>query len=120
VVYASNELGSSDVYVISIDGASKWPVTTTGGANPVWATDDTRIYYSSGSILYEISVETNPVFRVVGQPQEVFDAESPFRFDVHPSGDGFVLSRIGGVGRGHFELIYNFPEYLKDVAPVVK
>ncbi len=119
VAYQSDELGSSNVYVKSIDGQSKWPVTTDGGALPVWSVSENEIYYVNGTSIFSISVETDPVFRVAGQPREVFNAGVSFRFDVHPDGQGFVISRISGGGLGHFELIYNFGEYLKEVAPAV-
>jgi len=117
IAYQSDELGTDDIFVKSVDGRSKWPVTTSGGSEPVWSVSGDEIYYRIGGIVYGIAVETEPVFRVAGQPREIFDAGSPIRFDVHPNGEGFVISRSGTQSAGHFEIIYNFSEYLKQVAP---
>ena len=49
VAYTSDESGSDEVYVTPFPlGSQKYPISTTGGAQPAWRRDGRALYYLSG------------------------------------------------------------------------
>jgi hypothetical protein len=84
LAYASNETGRSEVYVRPFPDVSsaKYPVTSTGGAVPMWARDGGELFYIRGDTMMTVRVETSLGFRVIERsalfeiPQEILSVGS--------------------------------------------
>jgi serine/threonine-protein kinase len=64
----SDESGRSEVYVRSFpDPAARIQVSVSGGGEPVWSADGTRLYYRAGSALIAVRVALSPEFRLIGR-----------------------------------------------------
>ena len=104
LAYNSDESGRYEVYVRPFpEGTSKWQASTNGGRQPRWSSDGSELFYveASTNMLMAVAVSTGSTF-TVGAPQTLFasqvllDATIPWRYDVFPDGQRFVL--FGPVG----------------------
>jgi serine/threonine-protein kinase len=99
LAYVSDEAGQSEVYVRAIPGpGGKTQVSRSGGTEPAWSADGRELFYRDPQNLVSVSVQTTPTFAVLGSRALFRDAgytHSPDRasYDVHPSGQWFVMSR---------------------------
>jgi Tol biopolymer transport system component len=76
LAYASNELGSYEIYVRPFPGGGgKWQVSTSGGSLPRWRSDGKELYYLQGDTLMAVAVSTESALEV-GRPQPLFDVSS--------------------------------------------
>jgi len=83
MAYASNEGGTSEIYVRPLAGGGKWQVSTGGGGNPIWSPAARQLFYAApdGRIFVtDYTVDGNSFRR--GQPR--------------PWADKPILNRIGG------------------------
>ena len=72
LAYVSNSSGRMEVYLRSIDGADRYPVSTTGGLHPLWSRDGHEIFYVTGADrLMSVAVRF-PAEPVLAQPVELF------------------------------------------------
>jgi serine/threonine protein kinase/Tol biopolymer transport system component len=117
IAYESSETGRSEVFVTTIDGGSKWAVTTNGGSFPVWSRDGTRLYFIHDSTIREVMVELDPVFRIVGEPRPVYESETLWNFDVLTDQGGLVIVESIQGKSDYFEVIFNWFEELERIAP---
>jgi Tol biopolymer transport system component len=98
VAYASEESGTSQVYVRSFPGPGALvPVSVDGGTKPVWSPDGHKVFYVNESQLIEASVVTSPTFSVTSQ-RTLFEGryETGFRhagYDVGLDGKSFLMLR---------------------------
>ena len=98
VAYASDESGTSQVYVRSFPGpGAQVPVSITGGANPVWSRDGRKIFFANDRQLVAASVVTSPFFSVMAR-DSLFEGnyQTGYRhasYDVAPDGKSFVMLR---------------------------
>jgi hypothetical protein len=69
VVMASNESGArTEIYLRSYPNPSaKVQISTGGGRNPIWSTDGTRIFYTTGTIAMSATLSFSPNARVVAR-----------------------------------------------------
>ena len=75
LAYVSNETGRNEVYVRSLtDPARTRPVSTDGGAEPVWARDGSELFYRAGTKMMAVSIAAGPEMRVA-KPRPLFDGE---------------------------------------------
>jgi len=137
LAYQSTEAGGSnyDVYVRPFPGpGGRWRISTTGGMLPRWSATTHELFYAN---LYDPTPAKIMVapYTVVG---ESFRTETPHAwsgtsverasianaaYDVHPDG-----KRIAGspspdqsrVMRDHVVIMFNFAEYLSQIAPLKK
>jgi dipeptidyl aminopeptidase/acylaminoacyl peptidase len=116
IAYQSNETGQWEVFVISADGASKWPVTTNGGRSPVWSSDGSKLYFLRGFSIFEIRVKTEPVFRPIGESREVYHSDKSLFFEVLPDKSGFAITESIFKSDNHFNVIFNWFKELKRIA----
>ncbi len=74
LAYISNEEGPFDVYVEPFPRTGpRHPISTGGGAEPVWSTDGRTLYYRRGYQMMAVDIETDPEFSA-GEPRLVFSA----------------------------------------------
>ena len=73
MAYVSNESGQREIYVRPFPEVSKgkWPVSTSGGDNPLWAPDGKEIYYRNNDSVMSVSIKTEPTF-TPGKPHKLF------------------------------------------------
>jgi serine/threonine-protein kinase len=111
-VYSSNESGKPEIYMRRMDGEGKWPVSTGGGLQPVWAGESNEIFYRFGSKIMVVKVlalgKDGPT---LAAPQELFDRPYAYganisiaNFDVTPDGQRFYMVRPPTDGRLHLVL----------------
>jgi eukaryotic-like serine/threonine-protein kinase len=116
LAYVSDETGRAEVYVQpypKLDG--RWPISTTGGREPVWSRDGRRLYYRAGGKLMAVEVTATPAFSV-SAPAPLFDdpflstmGEAHTCYDATPDGRLLMVARAGG-GDGqpvHVKLMLN-------------
>ena len=124
LAYVSNEGGGRyEVYVRPFPNTSdgKWPVSTDGGIEPVWAHSGRELFYkgSENLTLMVLEVLPEPTF-VIGERRALFaiqrfllDPNYP-QYDVTPDGQRFVMIRTRAVEEaGQLILVENFFEELK-------
>jgi hypothetical protein len=96
VAYVSNESGQNEVYVRSYPGPVRFQrVSTTGGAEPVWASSGRELFFRIGDQVMGASVD--PATSRVGMPKVIFRGnfamgglDSP-NYDVMPDTQRFVM-----------------------------
>ncbi len=73
VAFTTDDSGSTEVYVLPVDGSSlPTRITTTGGWAPVWAPDGSGVYFRRGRAIMRVSIDGT---RPTGDPEQVFAAE---------------------------------------------
>ena len=124
VAYVSDRSNIREVYVRSFPEGEDWmKVSEGGGTEPIWALDETAIYYLNGSRVMRASVTTGGF----GEPQMLFEGNwattgnTPMtNWDVHPDGTSFVFVRNPGAEAGDvglpivpIEIVVNWFEELR-------
>jgi Tol biopolymer transport system component len=98
VALASDETGTDEVYVRSYpDPSSKIQVSVSGGTEPVWSSDGSRLYYRSGTVLLSARVSLAPAFRLLGRDTVLANTSSVgyyFSGSYQPSRDGKRILEI--------------------------
>jgi serine/threonine-protein kinase len=75
LAYVSNESGRNEVYVRSMtDPARTRPVSTDGGAEPVWARDGSELFFRAGTKMMAASIAAGAEMRIA-KPHALFDGE---------------------------------------------
>ena len=87
VVYEIADAGSQIHLVSFPDGENSWQVTVDGGANPRWAANSDRVFYTNDGAIMEVTIETSPTVRI-GTPRVVVPADPANPGWVWPSPDG--------------------------------
>ncbi|MBC7894013.1 MAG: PD40 domain-containing protein, partial [Cytophagaceae bacterium] len=110
IAFASNESGRSEVSVVPASGstASRWPVSSGGGATPRWSPRGDEIFYlDPRSNLVAARVVTEPNFAVLtsrvlfSAADFVLTSISRRNFDVAPDGQRFLMvQRADGAKSG--------------------
>jgi serine/threonine-protein kinase len=141
IAYQSNESSRDDIYVRPFPNvdASRTLVSGDGGTRPLWSRDGRELFYVRGTSpdpvqLYRVPVRLAPGFSA-GTPQLLFEGAyyaiaSPAArgrtYDLMPDGKRFVFIKeskpqsasIEPAGSGTFEVVLNFLDELRRVAPV--
>ena len=125
LAYVSDESGRREVYVVpfpSVD--AKWPVSSNGGAEPVWAHSGRELFYKNGNNeLISVEVVPGTTF-AIGEQRALFSTNgykvTPERrrgrrlYDVTADDERFVMIRLSGSGEaGELIVVENFFEELK-------
>jgi Tol biopolymer transport system component len=120
LAYVSDESGQSEVYVQPYPGpGEKWPVSTGGGTDPVWAPDGRQLYYRLGSHIMVATIQVAPAF-AAGTPKLLFDSTFEFserdrNFDLSPDGTKFLAIRSQSAeSPPEFRLIFNWLQELHE------
>jgi len=91
VAIVSDESGRSEVYVRSFpDPSSRIQISVSGGEEPSWSRDGTRLYYREGAALLVARVSLAPTFTLLGRDTVLANMQADLarvaNYDV--SGDG--------------------------------
>jgi serine/threonine-protein kinase len=98
IAYVSDETGRSEVYVKGYPEGGKWPVSTEGGDEPVWAPHGRELFYRNQEWMMGVSLETEPQFSL-GKPTLLFetawadDGEGIANYDISKNGQEFIMIR---------------------------
>ncbi|MDA2926854.1 hypothetical protein MYX78_06410 [Acidobacteria bacterium AH-259-G07] len=125
IAYVSNETGQREVYVRPFPNVEegRWPISTEGGAEPVWAPDGSELFYRSGEAMMAVRVKPEPTF-TVGSPRLLFTgsylssgpAQRAQQYDVSPDGQRFLMLKEGSAPT-QLIVVQNWFEELKRLVP---
>jgi eukaryotic-like serine/threonine-protein kinase len=95
LAYVSGESGRAEVYVVPFPGSGgRWPISTDGGSQPVWARNGQELFYRSGDRMMAVAVTTDANFGA-SKPRLLFEARDPPEadptYDVTPEGEFLMI-----------------------------
>ena len=105
LAYESNETGENAIFVRPFPDVStgrRWPLSSGGGEEPVWARNSQTLFYRKGQAVMAVAVRgVTPADW--GTPERLFEGPyffiaGPTMFDVAPDGRFLMLKQSGGDG----------------------
>jgi tRNA A-37 threonylcarbamoyl transferase component Bud32 len=99
LAYVSNATGRAEVYVRTVpDSSGTWLVSESGGGEPRWSANGRELFYRAGEAIMSVGFQAQPTV-AFGKRDTVFAGAyvpnpNHSNFDVHPSGDRFVMVRM--------------------------
>jgi Tol biopolymer transport system component len=127
LAYVSDESGREEIYVLPFpDGGAKTTVSVSGGREPRWSRDGTKLFFRSidGTEMWSADVELEPTFRA-GRPEHLFtgrfliDALRQQSYDVSPDGERFLMvEEHEGSAQARAVIVLNWMEEVKRLLPV--
>ena len=130
LAYHSAESGQRKIYVQGFpDLGARTTVSTGGGAQPQWSDDGRELFYRTpGGGMMAVPVETEPAFRVLGDPELLFDGPyflfgSRRTYDVSSNGQRFLMVKVeesgadGEASGQRIDLTVHWFEELKTLVP---
>jgi serine/threonine-protein kinase len=123
VAYASDESGSSEVYVEPYPGPGpKTTISKQGGHQPVWSRDGNELYYRSGARVVALRIETEPDFKVLSSKDlpegNYVDCILCRTYDVASDGRFLMIHDPQEPTPLRINVIFNWFEELKRLVPV--
>jgi serine/threonine-protein kinase len=132
MAYESIEAGRTDVYVRPFPDVAngRWPVTTGGGSQPLWARSGKELFYlDPAGALMSVSVEGER-FPAIGTPTRILDGAyvtsvptyAGRLYDISPDGQRFLMlkqSASGAQTNGSptITVVQNWQEEVKRLVP---
>jgi len=118
LAYASNESGTSEIYVVAYGGGQgKWQVSTNEGTQPRWSKDGRELYFANdiSRVLSAVPVkEANGALQFgAAQALVTTPATQQFIFDVSPDGKKILLNVVSQQVNQSVTVITDFPTGLK-------
>ena len=114
------------------DSGGKWQVSVGGGIEPQWNQNGRELFYRTGEKMMAVEIDTRAGF-VHGKPKILFEDHyatslapgwvNRANFDVSPDGQRFLMLALADPGRtasNRIEVVLNWTEELKRLAPVTK
>ncbi len=107
IAYVSDESGREEVYVAATsEEGGTWPVSSGGGAEPVWARSGRELFYRAGNKMMAVAVQSAPAFST-GRARELFEGDFKHNdgqlsqslspdYDASPDGQRFVMIQPTG------------------------
>jgi serine/threonine-protein kinase len=125
VAYVSDETGRAEVYVRPFsDQGPKVQISNDGGAEPVWSSIGTELYFRNGTKMMRAPVRTGGQFSA-GRPIELFDARYDLdrvgldaNFDIARDAQRFLMIRGGESGPAPLTVVLNWFEEVAHLVPV--
>jgi hypothetical protein len=124
IAYVSNESGRYNVYVRSLSGEGKWPVTAAGGLEPKWRGDGKELFYlASDRSLMAVTVNGRGSTFQVGTATRLFETRlstlpntsyTRNQYDVTADGQRFLINQpTGETSSSPIRVIVNWPAAVK-------
>ena len=133
IAYESNASGQAEIYVQPFPNVDegRWPISTGGGTQPLWAPDGHELLYRApGGAVMAVPVQTEPTF-TAGNGEVVFEGSYlvttpvvPGRtYDVAPDGQRFLMIKENApedeaAAEPHIVVVQHWFEELKARVPV--
>jgi Tol biopolymer transport system component len=128
LAYQSNASGDPEVYVRAFpDNGSQWPISNSGGTNPVWSRASHELLYQSGDRIMAASYTVKGATFVTDSPHVWLDKLGGTDWDLAPDGKQLVV--VSPVQKQQSEapqqdhtvvLLLNFFDYLRQRVPLDK
>ena len=122
VVYSSDESGRNEIYLVDYPAARRrLPISTEGGASPLWAPNGREIYYRLGDRVMAVTIGSGPD-RKPGLPRELFrgdffqDPNGDQSYDIAPDGRFLMLVEEATAATG-IRVISNWRTVLDRLLP---
>jgi Tol biopolymer transport system component len=95
LAYVSDESGREEIYVVPFPASGgRWPISTDGGSQPLWARNGRELFYRNGDRMMAVAVTTDATFSAT-KPQLLFEAKarsgSLLSYDVTPDGEFLMI-----------------------------
>ena len=132
IAYESVEAAQVDVYVRPFPDVTggKWPVSTNGGSQPLWARSGKELFFIDGSgALTGVRVEGQSSF-TIGTPAKILDSSYVWSvptyagrmYNISPDGQRFLMLKQGSLPDGtsvprSITVVQNWFEELKRLVP---
>jgi Tol biopolymer transport system component/predicted Ser/Thr protein kinase len=120
VAYTSNASGDYQVYVQPFPPTGQvWQISVGGGEEPVWALDDSAIFYRNGNELFRVDVTESVDGPTFSRPESVFRGAfqnvGGYSYDLSPIDGRFLVLRTAAEERPitRLEVILNYPALLQ-------
>jgi Tol biopolymer transport system component len=122
IAFAADESGFPQVYVMAMPPAvGKRPITTAGGAQPMWSWDGRELFYVDlEGMLWSVAVETTSTFRAaVAKPLfRLSLTSSPFfavrnDYAVSPDGQRFLVASVDPADAAKLNVIVDWEAMLE-------
>jgi dipeptidyl aminopeptidase/acylaminoacyl peptidase len=117
LAYASNESGTSEIYVVPFDGGpGKWQVSANGGIMPRWSHDGKQLYFMDRAYtIFTVPLKDAGATLQFGAAQTLagntFAAQA--FYDVSPDGNKILLERVTQQINQSITVVTNFTAGLK-------
>jgi hypothetical protein len=116
LAYFSYETGRPEIYVVPFAAGAKTQVSTTGGWNTMFGSDNELFFATMGNRLMAAHTVTQPSFRVTAI-EPLFQLDLPnftgISYDVSPDGKQFVVQTTDHTKSTSITLLTNWPAELK-------
>ena len=114
LVYVSNELGGSEVFLQPYPGMDRrLQVSSSGGLHPVWNPKGGEIFYRSGTRMMSVRLTTNPGGPSLSPPATLFSGRYAFgggltipNYAVANDGDHFIV--VKEQSGAHLNVVLNW------------
>jgi len=127
IAYVSDESGREEIYITAYPApGGKFPVSTNGGTQPVWARNG-ELFYRNGSQMLVVETSTVPILRI-GQPKILFQGQYEFgpggprantNYDVTADGQRFLMVVSDEPAfRPQIDVVLNWRQELKQRVPI--
>jgi serine/threonine-protein kinase len=123
IAYTSDESGRDEIYVRPYPGpGGKWPISRSGGREPVWSANGTELFYRQGTSIISVGVQTNGGI-VAGEPRVMvtgvygveYTSSGSQTYDVAPDGQRFVTTQsVEHAAPRQIRVVLNWFEELKE------
>jgi hypothetical protein len=121
IVYVSNELGGSDVFIQPYPAMNqRYRVSSAGGLHPVWHPKGGEILYRSGDKMLSVKMTVTPGGPALAPPVVLFSGRYAFgggltipNFALTPDGERFIF--VKEQSGAHLNVVLNWFEELRGI-----
>ena len=123
LAYVSNDSGKNEVYVRSFPGpGGKWPISSEGGTEPVWAPDGRELFYRNNEKMMAVPIESTSDFSP-GVPVVLFEHRTTLspvhvpEYSVTADGRHFIMGQGSAFALTRLNVVVNWADELKRLVP---